>query len=69
LGKLLINIIINPVKGVNMIATNDVVIVGMGRTPRGKFGGTLKEMDVIDLGASVIPEVLKRAKVKPEQVD
>jgi len=52
-----------------MISTNDVVIVGMGRTPRGKFGGTLKEMDVIDLGASVIPEVLKRANVKPEQVD
>lgn len=48
---------------------SDVVILGMGRTPRGRFGGTLRDMDVIDLGASVIPEVLKRARVKPEQVD
>jgi acetyl-CoA C-acetyltransferase len=48
---------------------SDVVLLGMCRTPRGKFGGTLRDTDVINLGASVIPEALKRAGVRPEQVD
>lgn len=48
---------------------DDVVILGMGRTARGRFGGTLKNLDLIDLGASVVPEVLKRARVTPQQVD
>lgn len=52
-----------------MMDINDVVLVGTGRTPRGKFGGTLRDMDVIDLGSSVVPAVLGRAGVKPEQVD
>ncbi|MBI2848045.1 MAG: thiolase family protein [Chloroflexi bacterium] len=47
----------------------DVVVLGMGRTPRGKFGGTLRDVDVIDVGASIVPAVLKRAGVRPEQVD
>lgn len=41
----------------------------MARTPRGKFGGTLRDTDVIDLGSSVIKPVLQRSGVKPEQVD
>lgn len=52
-----------------MMGISDVVILGMGRTPRGRFGGTFRDMEVIDLGASVIPEVLKRAGVGPEQID
>lgn len=47
----------------------DVVILGMGRSPRGRFGGTLKDMDADDLSAAIVPEILKRAQIKPEQVD
>ena len=52
-----------------MIDINDVVILGMGRTPRGKFGGTLRSMGPTELAAAVMPKVLARAGVKPEQVD
>ena len=52
-----------------MVELNDVVVIGMGRTPMGRFGGTLRDMEVIELGASVIPEVLKRAGVSSEQID
>ena len=48
---------------------NDIVILGMGRSPRGRFGGTLKEMDADDLSAAIVPAVLKRAGVKPTEVD
>jgi acetyl-CoA C-acetyltransferase len=52
-----------------MMDISDVVLLSMCRTPRGKFGGTLRDLDVIDLGASIIPAALARAGVKPEQVD
>lgn len=48
---------------------NDVVVVSAVRTPFGKFGGTLKDIPSIDLGAMVIREVLQRAKVKGEEVE
>lgn len=48
---------------------SDVVIVGMGRTPRGKFGGTLRSMGPTELAAAVMPKVLARTGVKAEQVD
>ena len=48
---------------------NDVVVVSAVRTPFGKFGGTLKDIPSIDLGAMVIREVLKRVKVKGEEVE
>ena len=41
---------------------NHVVIVSAVRTPFGKFGGTLKDIPSIELGAMVIREVLKRVK-------
>ncbi len=49
--------------------TDDVVILGMGRTPRGRFGGTLRDMDADDLSAAIVPEILKRAQIKPQDVD
>ena len=52
-----------------MMNISDVVVLGLGRTPGGRFGGTLANMDVIDLGAAVIPEVLKRARVKSGEID
>jgi len=47
----------------------NAVIVAAARTAIGKFGGTLAKIPAPELGAIVITEVLKRAGVKPEQVD
>jgi acetyl-CoA C-acetyltransferase len=43
----------------------EVVIVSGARTPVGSFGGTLKDVPVVDLGAIVIREALKRAGLRP----
>jgi acetyl-CoA C-acetyltransferase len=43
----------------------DVVIVAGVRTPVGSFGGTLKATPVVDLGALVLKETLKRAGLRP----
>jgi acetyl-CoA C-acetyltransferase len=45
------------------------VIVSATRTAVGKFGGTLARISAPDLGAVVITEALKRAKLAPEQID
>ncbi len=47
----------------------DIVIVSAVRTAIGKFGGSLSSFSASELGAKVIEEVLKRAQLKPEQVD
>ena len=44
----------------------EVVIVSGVRTPIGSFGGSLKDVPVVQLGALVIKEVLKRAGFRPE---
>jgi len=43
----------------------EAVIVSGARTPVGSFGGTLRDVPVIDLGSTVIKEVLKRIGRKP----
>jgi len=43
----------------------DVVIVSAVRTPVGSFGGTLKSTPVVDLGALVLKEALKKLNLKP----
>ena len=43
----------------------DVVIVAGVRTPVGTFGGTLKAKPVVELGALVLKETLKRAGLRP----
>lgn len=48
---------------------NDVVVVSAVRIPFGKFGGILREIPSIELGAMVIQEVLRRVNVKGEEVD
>src|SRR3970040_2434790 len=48
---------------------NEVVIAGAARTPIGTFGGSFAEVPATRLGAIAIAEALKRAGVKPEQVD
>jgi acetyl-CoA C-acetyltransferase len=47
----------------------NAVIVAAARTAIGRFGGTLAKVPAPELGATVIKEVLRRAGVKPEQVD
>lgn len=48
---------------------HDVVIASAVRTPVGTFSGSLAEVSAIELGSIVVVEALKRAGVKPEQVD
>jgi acetyl-CoA C-acetyltransferase len=43
----------------------DVVIVSGARTPVGAFGGSLKTTPVVDLGATVLKETLKKVGLKP----
>lgn len=43
----------------------DVVIVSGSRTAIGKFGGALKAFPVVELGALVIKDVLKKAGLRP----
>lgn len=43
----------------------DVVIVSGARTAIGTFGGSLKDVPVVELGALVIKEALKRAGLRP----
>jgi acetyl-CoA C-acetyltransferase len=47
----------------------EVVIVSAARTPVGRFGGTLKDIPAVQLGAMAVKEALKRAQVSPDQVD
>lgn len=47
----------------------DVVIVSAVRTPLGSFGGTLEKFSGVELGAIAIEEAVKRAGIKPEQIE
>lgn len=47
----------------------EVVIVSAVRTAIGKFGGALKDVPAVDLGAIVIKEALNRVNIKGELVD
>ena len=47
----------------------DIYVVSCCRTAIGSFGGSLKDIPAVDMGATVIKEALNRANVKPEQVD
>ena len=47
----------------------NVVIVSACRTAIGKMGGSLANVPVADLGTVVIKEAIKRAGIKPEDVD
>src|SRR5215216_1999692 len=48
---------------------NEAVIISAARTPVGKFLGSLKGFTAPQLGAMVVRESVKRAGVKPEDVD
>ncbi|HET7793422.1 MAG TPA: beta-ketoacyl synthase N-terminal-like domain-containing protein, partial [Rhizobacter sp.] len=48
---------------------SDIVIVAAARTAVGKFGGSLAKVPAPELGAAVIVELLKRAKLTGDQVN
>jgi len=52
-----------------MSELNEAVIISATRTPVGKFLGSLKSFSAPALGAIVVREAVKRAGVKPEDVD
>ncbi len=52
-----------------MPALEDVVIISGVRTPVGKFQGALSDFSATQLGAMVVREAVKRAKLDPQQVN
>ncbi len=52
-----------------MSRDNDVVVVSAVRTAFGRFGGSLRGVDVLTLGEMVIREAVRRSGVQPAQVD
>jgi acetyl-CoA C-acetyltransferase len=56
-------------KGEKNMGNKQVVIASGVRTPVGKFGGSLKDVGAAELGAIVIKEALKRAGIKPDDVN
>jgi len=49
--------------------SQDVVILGGCRTPIGTFGGALKDVSAVDLAIVAVREAVRRAGVRPDQVD
>ena len=47
----------------------EIVLAGACRTALGKLGGTLTNTPAVELGAIVIKEAIRRAGIKPEDVD
>lgn len=47
----------------------EVVVVSGVRLPVGSFGGSLKNISAIDMGAMVVKEAVNRAGIKPADVD
>ncbi|HEX8097395.1 MAG TPA: acetyl-CoA C-acetyltransferase [Pyrinomonadaceae bacterium] len=52
-----------------MAGIREAVIVSAARTPTGKFQGALKNFSATELGALVVRESVRRAGVRPEEVD
>src|SRR5207248_4352397 len=52
-----------------MSSIKQAVIISAVRTPVGKLLGALKSFKATDLGAMVVREAVRRAGVKPEDVD
>jgi acetyl-CoA C-acetyltransferase len=46
-----------------------IYLAGAVRTPIGRFGGSLQSWTAADLGTAVAKETLRRAHVRPDQVD
>lgn len=49
--------------------SNDIVCVSALRTPFGRFGGSLKDIDIYDLGAIPMKNAMNRIKLDPALID
>lgn len=47
----------------------DIVVVSAARSPMGLFGGSLKDLTVVELGSQVIAKTLEKVGLQPEVVD
>lgn len=47
----------------------EIYLTGAVRTPIGRFGGTLAAWTAADLGTAVAQEALRRAGIRPDQID
>src|SRR5262245_43830835 len=52
-----------------MSDVRDALILSACRTAIGSFGGALKEITAVDLGAVVVREAVSRAAIPPAEVD
>src|SRR6266436_8648940 len=46
-----------------------IYLAGAVRTPIGRFGGSLQSLTAADLGVAVAKESLRRANIRPDQID
>jgi acetyl-CoA C-acetyltransferase len=51
------------------IEMRNVVIVSASRTAVGNFGGSLKDIPVVELGATVLKDTLKKVDLRPEATE
>lgn len=51
-----------------MLPMSEIVVISGVRTPMGRFGGTLKDVAVHDLGAAAMREAIRRAGITGEDV-
>ncbi len=49
--------------------SKEIVVAGVCRTPVGTFGGTLADIKAVELGRITMVESMKRAGIKPAQID
>ncbi|HET9533644.1 MAG TPA: acetyl-CoA C-acetyltransferase [Blastocatellia bacterium] len=47
----------------------DILILGGARTPMGEYGGALRDMSAIDLGAVAARAAIERSKIQADQID
>jgi acetyl-CoA C-acetyltransferase len=48
---------------------SDAVLLSACRTPIGTFGGAFKDVPAVELGATAVREAVRRAALRPDQVD
>ncbi len=52
-----------------MQSSNEVGVISAVRSPFGKFGGTLRDLSLPELGGQVVAEAIRRARVDPADVE
>jgi acetyl-CoA C-acetyltransferase len=48
---------------------DDIVCISAVRTPFGRFGGSLRDIDIYDLGAIAMRNAMERINLEPERID